>query len=873
MATRTSIDIYRQITLVNAQVQPYNQQVDLWKEEIASFFNEPPEQVSRIDSRLVEISTLEATQRRQAHTQLRFIPQKIASFNDFFSQFVREWEQVMKDDCFQDPTHRFFCLVTVLGSKSSFSDVDAKQLKPVFDELCEEDRRLILSWFPETSTSDEGRIFTEMKPEGLLLLRQRLESVFLREKVSRLSEPQFQILTQALEIKARRAGISIPHGDAEWAINHLYDSPERLFSAISQVLLMRRNETVFGLWKDLYQAGTSKLVCRLISECPLLDELRRGVKFEVDEKIRTELLARVQYLMHFHNLKTRLEQKYPSWKYIFQNHTEQISRGFNEKLMQVILSPVPLFAEGGLAKLVSSLNTYRAILDDLIQIDGLREKDAKYLLNIINQQYAMRPSQSVVQCEESLVQLLKRAKEALRNHQLHPEEGVVRQKTEQYQSIFLLRDLDEVQGKFKPMPSSSVAREAIGESLNCLLGTDFAPAATGVWLSIRNELLEICFLLETDRLDQAKRKFELLDPGFRDQIYYQIYNLKKPVDPPSNYGELAWNGHHVHSVTNEERSQAIRKYLDSKLPLKAVHEKFQSGSYSEATRQFNLLNVDLKNVVYRHLIEIKGLAWAWNGHVDPVTDQDRKRAVERALSETDSFDEFLVSRDPNWFHLQGTLQKWIPNCQEGTDLLYKDPRAGLMLKNLSIPMVQMYNILALLKGSGDCHSGNTLFQFGAADHIENLIDCDDEFIMPKVNHYHQIQIWTLGLPQGSKPLMRPILRMLAAPEFLNKWLNFRLTNDNNTSNPRFDAFKHRIHTISRLCREELGKPVITLTCQDLYFELYGGREKFLRLKVQESHRPEFILFQYFMKKDMVQYLNEEAMGGEIFRQNARDLYS
>lgn len=873
MATRTSIDFYRQIALVNSQVQPYNRQIDRWNEEVNSFLDRNPEQVDVIDARLTQISAEEATLKERARTQLQFVPQKIASFDEFISQFIGQWEQVMRDDHFQDPAHRFFFLVIDLHSKSSFRDFDPKELEPAFNELSEQDRRVISSWFPETRSPDDASIFTGMRSEELLLLRQRLETVFLHEKVSRLSPPQFQILTHVLEMKARKEGVLIASGDSHWASNHLYDSPLRLFSALSQVLLMKRNETVFGLWKELYRIGTGKLASKLLSQCPLLDELRRGIKLDVREEIREELFARIRYLMQFQNLMTRLEQKYLNWNYIFRNHTEELSRGFEEKLLQVILSPVRLFGEDRVSSLVSSLNSYLAIVDDLSRIVDLPEKDAKYLLNIINRQYAMRPGHSVVQNEEGLVHLLTKAKTALRTKQLHPEEGIVRQKPEQYQSIFLLRDENVVQGKFKPMPSSSVGREAIGESLNCLLGTDFAPAARGVWLSIRNELLDISFFLETDRLDEAKRKFDLLDQSFQHQIYYHLFKLKKPVNPPHNYGELAWNGHPEYPTTNEERILAIRGYLDSKLPLKDVYEKFERGSISEANKQFNLLNVELKNIVYKHLINVKGLAWAWNGHKEPVTDDDRRRAVKLALEETDSFDQFVVSRHPKWFHLMGTLQKWVPNCQEGTDLLYKDDRAGRMLKGLSIPMVQMYNILALIKGSGDCHSGNTLFQFGSNAQIENLIDCDDEFIMPKVNHYHHIQIWTLGLPQASKPLLRPILRMLAAPEFLNKWINLKLANDSIASNPRIDAFKNRIHTINRLCKEELEKPMITLTCQDLYFALYGGREKFLRLKEQEHHRPEFILFQYFMKKDMTQYLDEIAMRGEIFTANARTLYS
>lgn len=854
------------------QFQPFNLQTVQWKEEIDSFLREPPERVSRIDSRIAAISREESWLRAQALLRFGFVPEKVQAFNYFFSEFLSQWKWIMKDDHFQEPCHRFYCQVLKLSHKSSFSVVDPNELKPAFDDLCEEDKGVIFSWFSsESAFSDASGIFQDMQTEGLQLLKTRLESVYLHDKVSRLLPDQFNNLTHFLEMRARNEGVQIDALDRDWASNHLYDSPSRLFSALSQVFLMKRNETLFALWKELYLVGTGELVSKLLVQCPLLDNLKRGIKLEVNEQIKAELLRRLQYLLRIVSLKSRLEQKYPNWKWIFRDRTDPFSKGFDEKLMQLILSPVPLFAEGMPSKLIFSLESYITIVDDLIRTEGLLEKDAKYLLHIINRQYALHPSPTVVENRESLTQLLKRAKAALRNQRLLPEEGMVRQKPAQYQSIFLLKEEDRVLGKFKPLPQSSVTKEMVGESFNCLLGTDFAPAARGVWLSIRNELLEICFFLETDRLDEAKRKFKLLDKDFRHRIYYNLYNLKKPVDPPHNYGQLAWRGDSAHPVTNEERIAAIHAHLDPKLPLKTVHSKFESGAYVEAMNQFNLLNVDLKNLVYKHLYDIKGPEWAWNGHADPVKYEERREAVKRALAAS-SFDKFTLTRDPRWFHLQGTLQTWSQNCREGTDLLYKDPLAGEQLRNLPVSLVQMYNILGLIKGAGDCHSGNTLFQFNPNGQIENLIDCDDEFIMPKVNHYHQIQIWTLGLPQGAKPLLRPIVRMLASPEFLDKWLNFKIARDN-SSDPKIVAFKDRIQRINQLCREELEKPSITLTCQDLYFELYGGREKFLRLKEEENHRPEFILFQYFMKKDMTQYLNEEAMRGEIFMRNAQDLYS
>lgn len=246
--------------------------------------------------------------------------------------------------------------------------------------------------------------------------------------------------------------------------------------------------------------------------------------------------------------------------------------------------------------------------------------------------------------------------------------------------------------------------------------------------------------------------------------------------------------------------------------------------------------------------------------------------IQRCLA-SDGLQEFLITRDPSRFHFKGTLQTWSQRCTEGTELLYTHEDAGEKMRRMPVSWVQMYNILAIIKGSGDCHSGNTLFQSDERGQFANLIDCDDEFIMPQVNHIDQIQIWTLGFPQASKPLLRPILKMLASSEFVDKWIKFVRTQCKDCTDPKVLSFEFRIHRIHELCREELEKSSISLTCQDLYFEIYGGREKFEELKRNESHRPEFVLFQYFMKDGMIQYLNEEAMRGPIFRGNVEALYN
>ncbi|MBS0652004.1 MAG: hypothetical protein JSR39_00595 [Verrucomicrobia bacterium] len=888
---------------IRSQIQPYTDAAQSCERELTDLLTREDIPVHYINDRISAISKTLGPLNRNARLQLGFVPEKLNNFSQSFCRFFEQWEWMMRDDHFQDPFHQFYAQVQRLSCRSNLTSADYSQLKCCFSSLSEEDRLKVLSYIDTGSSSfatycscssSHGFLSVEefnamwadqeggrgMPSERLRNLLDRLQSDCLRAKVSSLGAEELEFLKKSVEMRARAEGVIIEDWDLDWRHHHLFDSPSRLVSALSQVSLRRRNEKLFALWNDLKQRGTGKLAVRLLMQCPLLDDVRSGKAQAAKPATIAELNARAAYLNRFLILQMRLEVKYPCLKWIFQDPSHPLSKGMHEKLMQIIMSPAPLFGDFPEPKLLSSLNAYLEIVNELTHAGQITEADAKYLLDVANSQYALHPTQPVAKNEEALMQLLTHAKSALRSCQLNPESGMVRQKEEQYQSIYLLKKDGETVGKFKPLPLDSLKKEMLGEAFNALLGTDFAPAATGVWLSIRKELLSIRSLLASGRREEAMNQFNLLDERLRHEIYYQIFELKSPIDPPESYGELAWHGHPDLPVTNEERMEAIDRYLNPKRPLEIILGCFESGDFAQAMERFQLLNFDLKHFVYYQLFLIKNPVnppgeygeWAWNGHPEyPVTDEERREAINRCLA-SDSFDQFLLSRDPTRFHFQGTLQTWAQGCVEGTDLIYNNPLAGQMLRNMPVSWVQLYNILGIIKGSGDCHSGNTLFQCNASNQIANLIDCDDEFIMPNENHIDQIQIWTLGFPQASKPLLKPIVRMLASPEFVDKWIKFIRSQSRDIMDPKIQAFEFRIQRLSHRCREELEKSSISLTCQDLYFEVYGGREKFEQLKLNEGNRPEFILFQYFMKDGMVQYLNEEKMSGEIFRRNVQDLY-
>ena len=210
-----------------------------------------------------------------------------------------------------------------------------------------------------------------MPPARLEAFLGRLRSEYLPLRTSLLGRDDLNFLKMDVEKRARAEGVMIEDWDLDWRHHHLYDSPERLLSSLSQVTLMRRNETLFDLWKSLRGLGLGLANSRLLMQCPLLEDVRRGRVLEVGSKVINELQMRAALLNKFNVLQGRLERKYPALKWIFLNPSHPLSKGMNEKRMQVILSPSLLFGEpavasssetGSRSKLVSSLESYLSLL-------------------------------------------------------------------------------------------------------------------------------------------------------------------------------------------------------------------------------------------------------------------------------------------------------------------------------------------------------------------------------------------------------------------------------------------------------------------------------------------------------------------------------
>lgn len=310
---------------------------------------------------------------------------------------------------------------------------------------------------------------------------------------------------------------------------------------------------------SLSSSSMERVAPRLSEEGPLfsqseqlLGRIWRGPE-AVSLEATQELRLRAAFLDRFFQVRTRLETRYPFLRAIFQDFSHPLTKGFNEKQMQVAMSPATLFPEKGVSPTIARLGTYLGIVEELFN-EELSDADVEAMLSVFNNHFSRHPNQSIVEKECAYLKLYAKTKRAVQNGTLLPEPGFTRFKSEDYQAIYLIRKQLEIIGKFKPLPNDSLIKEILGESYNVLFGTDFAPPADGVELSRIHHRIGIDFdpkaplmrvrtLMSEGRIDDAMQQFQGLKQDLKYRVYFYLYLFKgEPKEVPFNYGECAWNG-------------------------------------------------------------------------------------------------------------------------------------------------------------------------------------------------------------------------------------------------------------------------------------------------------------------------------------------
>jgi hypothetical protein len=190
------------------------------------------------------------------------------------------------------------------------------------------------------------------------------------------------------------------------------------------------------------------------------------------------------------------------------------------------------------------------------------------------------------------------------------------------------------------------------------------------------------------------------------------------------------------------------------------------------------------------------------------------------------------------FHVQGSIQTWFNHCERVYDLIVKEANGGNMLKTAPKTLVHFYALLGIVKGSMDCSSGNTLVEYHPGlDRVVNFWDFDDERSMPLTNHFRELRMWQMGLPQSAEPFDRAVLLMFLDPRLKEKLKN----QQSSLQIPKaaYQAQLDRLDKLQEIFQEELMKSDITLTPRELFFKLFGGEEEFNEIKSRYNNDKTF----------------------------------
>ena len=216
-----------------------------------------------------------------------------------------------------------------------------------------------------------------------------------------------------------------------------------------------------------------------------------------------------------------------------------------------------------------------------------------------------------------------------------------------------------------------------------------------------------------------------------------------------------------------------------------------------------------------------------------TTDAEKSIAIQVYLDSL-GFKEHM--RD---FRQEGSLQLWKNDCSRAYDVIVKNQNGGALLKSAPKLLAHLYALLGIIKGSKDCSSGNTLAVVDkGTNSVVNFWDFDDERSMSASRNFWDLRMWQIGLPQNTKPFDRSTL-LLFTDQNLVKKLKAQQTSQH-ISREAYQEQNNRLDRIIELFWRELEKDQITLTPQELFFYLFGGREDFTRIKEDFNNDKTFV---------------------------------
>jgi hypothetical protein len=567
----------------------------------------------------------------------------------------------------------------------------------------------------------------------------------LQTYVSSLSVEEVNSLEQGVYSAAISQGVVIADWDRHWGHHHLWDDTARLVHVIFE---KKRGEFV-----QVISPNYPTTVAHAIADqCPLFLENMLKTQPHLDE----DFLLRAKLISTLQSLNNRLCDKYPAL--FSSSNSDEIKSALKGLEIHYLTLPKSLSSKD-----VKQFDYLTSVIAEILS-GNYDEKTAQIILERLLRKEAFHPtSTDLCKCLQ-LKSIHKMTVDQIHNRSLQTSGDSL------WKSIYVLPSPENRKGKFKPLNIHAAMKEVYAAQCDRLCGSEMT-APTGLFSTknLSESVNEVKKLFDASAIQSRqkkpeeaealqKRAFALFNRSHipqevRNYIFGAMYAVAGDNQMIDNLGEKLFYNADGYSTSDEERSIAIRNYLNSE-------------------------------------------AFAQHAHA---------------------------------FHVQGSVQTWFNHCERAYDLIVKEQSGGNKLKTAPKTLVHFYALLGIIKGSMDCSSGNTLVEYNPSlDSVVNFWDFDDERSMPLTNHFWELRMWQMGLPQSAEPFDRAVLLM-----FLDPCLKEKLKKQQSSlqiPKTAYQAQLDRLDKLTQIFQEELTKPSITLTPRELFFKMFGGQEEFNEVK-------------------------------------------
>jgi hypothetical protein len=481
----------------------------------------------------------------------------------------------------------------------------------------------------------------------------------------------------------------------------------------------------------------------LIRQCPLVD------RPNLSAPILRDLAQRAKCLDHLEKLQEGLHRKYPAL------NNEARASAFRAQEIFFVTLPVCL-GEKEMQRFACLTSVLRELVEG--NYDSLT---AGMILDRLLARESRHGAASDLHDHLRLLALKRLVKgQIVRGQLVHAEEA-------SYKDIYVIPSVADKQGKFKPLPPGSCAKEV--HAYRC-------DRALGIGMSAPTLRFKFHFVPSLVTIQELFRAAVLLD-----------------------------------SQKNRSEAQRQRQRAIAQLNAPDFPEEVRNAIFGE---MYALCGEGRQE-------EDLGKMLMLDSH---HADRCKALAIDNYMH-SPAFPAHVAR-----YQFEGSVQIWQKQCSASAfDYLVQDPNGGQKLGSAPKVLVHFYALLGMLKGSMDCSSNNTLVEFSEeASRIASFWDMDDERSMPSNHNSMQIRLWQMGLPQCAQPFDRAFLLLFSDLDIVTKLQ--RIQTSPQIAFSGYGMQLERVHTILTLFQAELVREEITLTPRDLYFTLFpGSREEFGRI--------------------------------------------